>query len=48
MKAIKMTFKEMMFDEEGNPMRNKKTGEIMYKRVQHVVRHNIAYFPYKL
>ena len=45
MKAITMTFKEVRFDEEGNPMRDKKTGEILYKRVQRQVKHNASYFP---
>lgn len=45
MKAITMTFKEVKFDEEGNPMKNKYTGEILYRFVRRKVRHNAAYIP---
>lgn len=47
MKAITMPFREMKVDEEGNPVKDKKTGEILYRLVQRKVRHNAAYFPSK-
>lgn len=45
MKAVTMSFKEVRLDEEGNPMRDKETGNILYKIVHRKVRHNAAYFP---
>lgn len=38
--------KEKVYDAEGNVKRN-KDGEIIYQRVQRVVRHNAAYIPFK-
>ena len=43
-KAFPMYFKEKVCDAEGNVKRN-KDGEIVYQRVQRMVRHNAAYFP---
>lgn len=40
-----MPFKEIMLDEEGNILRDKKTGEILYKVIYRKVRHNASYFP---
>lgn len=45
MKAITMPFKEVKVDEEGNPLRDKESGEILYKTVYRKVKHNAAYFP---
>lgn len=44
--AFSMWFKEKVYDEEGNVVRN-DDGEPVYVRVRRVVRHNIAYFPRK-
>ena len=41
MKAITMAFKEVLLDEEGNPVKDKT----VYNRVLRKVRHNAAYFP---
>lgn len=46
-KAILMPFKEKQYDEEGNLILDKKTGEPVIKVVKRVVRHNPAYFPSK-
>lgn len=46
MKVITMPFKEAKVDEEGNPLRNKETGQILYKTVYRKVKHNAAYFPH--
>lgn len=46
-KAILMPFKEKQYDEEGNLVLDKKTGEPVIKVVKRVVRHNPAYFPSK-
>lgn len=43
-KAFPMYFKEKVYDAEDNVKRN-KDGEIVYQRVQRMVRHNVAYFP---
>lgn len=43
-KAFPMYFKEKVYDAEDNVKRN-KGGEIVYQRVQRMVRHNVAYFP---
>ncbi len=45
MKAITMPFKEIMLDEEGNTLRDKKTGEILHKIIYRKVKHNASYFP---
>ena len=45
MKAITMTFKEVKFDKEGNPVKDKETGEILYKLVRRKVKHNASYIP---
>lgn len=42
--AFSMWFKEKVYDEEGNVVRN-NDGEIVYVRVRRVVRHNPAYIP---
>lgn len=47
MKAITMTFKEIRVDQEGNVIKDKETGEPLYKRVRRNVRHNAYYFPRK-
>lgn len=44
MKAITIAFKEILLDEEGNPVKD-KDGNTMYVRVLRKVRHNAAYFP---
>lgn len=41
MKAITMPFKEVKVDEEGNPVFDKKTGELSYRIVYRRVRHNL-------
>ena len=46
-KAILMPFKEKQYDEEGNLVLDKKTGEPVIKVVKRVVRHNAAYYPLK-
>lgn len=46
-KAIFMPFKEIKFDNEGNPMFDKKTGEPVYQNVKRIVRHNAMYYPNK-
>lgn len=43
MKAITMPFKEVKLDEEGNPILDKKTGELQYRIVYRKVRHNALY-----
>lgn len=43
MKAITMPFKEVKVDEEGNPVFDKKTGELSYRTVYRRVRHNALY-----
>lgn len=49
MKAITMSFKEVKVDEEGNPVFDKKTGELSYRIVYRRVRHNALYLPnYKI
>lgn len=45
MRAITMPFKEIMLDKEGNILRDKKTGEILYKVIYRKVRLNASYFP---
>lgn len=45
MKAITMPFKEVKVDEEGNPVFDKKTGELSYRIVYRRVRHNALYLP---
>lgn len=45
-KAFPMYFKEKVYDAEGNVKRN-KDGEIVYQRIQRMVRHNVAYLPKK-
>lgn len=45
-KAFPMYFKEKVYDAEGNVKCN-KDGEIVYQRVQRMVRHNAAYFPFR-
>ena len=40
-----MAFKEVLLDEEGNPVKD-KYGKNVYVRVFYKVRHNAAYFPY--
>ena len=45
MKAITMPFKEVKLDEEGNPILDKKTGELKYRIVYRKVRHNALYLP---
>ena len=47
MKALFMPFKEKQYDEEGNLIVDKKTGEPILKVVKRVVRHNPAYYPSK-
>jgi hypothetical protein len=42
-KAILMPFKEKQYDEEGNLVLDKKTGEPVIKVVKRVVRHNPQY-----
>jgi hypothetical protein len=42
-KAILMPFKEKQYDEEGNLVLDKKTGEPVIKVVKRVVRHNPRY-----
>lgn len=44
MKAITMAFKEVLLDEEGNPVKDNE-GKPVYVRVFRKVRHNAAYFP---
>lgn len=44
MKAITMAFKEVLLDEEGNPVKDNE-GKTVYVRVFRKVRHNAAYFP---
>lgn len=44
MKAITMAFKEVLLDEEGNPVKDKE-GKTVYNHVLRKVRHNAAYFP---
>ena len=44
--AFPMWFKEKVYDEEGNVVRN-DDGEPIYVRVRRMVRHNAAYFPKK-
>lgn len=44
--AFPMWFKEKVYDEEGNVVRN-NDGEPIYVRVRRMVRHNAAYFPRK-
>lgn len=46
-KAILMPFKEKQYDEEGNVIIDKKTGDPILKVQKRVVRHNPAYFPSK-
>lgn len=43
-KAFPMYFKEKVYDAEGNVKCN-KDGEIVYQRIQRMVRHNAAYLP---
>lgn len=45
MKAITMPFKKVKVDEEGNPVFDKKTGELSYRTVYRRVRHNALYLP---
>lgn len=45
MRAITMVFKEVKVDEEGNPVFDKKTGEVLYKMTYRKVKHNAAYYP---
>jgi hypothetical protein len=45
MKAITMPFKEVKVDEEGNPVFDKKIGELSYRTVYRRVRHNALYLP---
>lgn len=47
MKAMKMTFRELNVDENGNLIVNKKTGDPTYQYAAYIVRHNAAYFPSK-
>ena len=42
-KAILMPFKEKQYDEEGNLVLDKKTGEPVIKVVKRVVHHNPRY-----
>lgn len=42
-KAILIPFKEKQYDEEGNLVLDKKTGEPVIKVVKRVVRHNSRY-----
>ena len=44
MKAITMAFKEVLLDEEGNPVKDNE-GKTVYVRVFRKVHHNAAYFP---
>lgn len=46
-KSMFMLFKEKQYDEEGNLIVDKKTGEPVLKTVKRVVRHNPAYYPHK-
>ena len=46
-KAMFMPFKEKQYDEDGNLIVDKKTGEPILKIVKRVVRHNPAYYPFK-
>lgn len=46
-KAILMPFKEKQYDEEGNLVLDKKTGDPIIKVTKRVVRHNAAYYPSK-
>lgn len=46
-KAILMPFKEKQYDDEGNIVVDKKTGEPILKVQKRVVRHNPTYFPSK-
>ena len=45
--SFTQTFKEKMYDEEGNLIVDKTTGKPKYKSVARVVRHNAMYIPYK-
>lgn len=44
--AIIMPFKEMLYDEEGNPKKT-KDGRPMFAIINRIVRHNKGYFPKK-
>ena len=44
MKTITIAFKEVLLDEEGNPVKDNE-GKTVYVRVFRKVRHNAAYFP---
>lgn len=44
MRSIKMPFKEVKRDEDGNPIFDKKTGEPVYKVSRLIVKCNAAYW----
>ena len=46
-KAILMPFKEKQYDDEGNIVCDKKTGEPICKVQKRIVRHNSGYYPSK-
>ena len=45
MKSMIIPFKELLKDEEGNVVLDKKTEQPVYKTVNRVVRLNSGYFP---
>lgn len=47
MRSMFMTFKEKKYDEEGNLVLDKKSGQPVYVKVERVVRHNAYYIPRK-
>ena len=46
-KSILIPFREKQYDEEGNIVTDKKTGEPILKIQKRVVRHNSRYYPSK-